>query len=600
MEQLFEELKRRNVLRIAIAYLAFSWLLIQIADTIFPAYDLPGSALTVLITMLVIGFVPAVILSWTFDLTPEGVKRDRDVGQTTPVSAAVVKKLDRLIIVVLVLALGYFAFDRFVLAPDRAAVREAAVAEEARFEAVVGFYGDRSIAVLPFENMSSDPEQEYFGDGIAEDISSLLGSIRELRVIARSSAFAFKGKELAISEIAERLDVGHILEGSVRKSGNRVRVTAQLIQARTNTQLWAQTYDGDLEDIFAIQDEIAGDVTSNLQIELLRPLPQSRVTDPEVIALTQQAKQISEIGGRDKGERMRPLLQRALEIDPDYVPALEWLGSAEFDSHAAGFVSDEEFERRGDQIIQRILTLDPNNATITMLDAFYANREDNDLERAAELFERALSHDATNSNVVNVAGLFAIEIGKFDTAIRILNHATAIDPLCYQCLLQLSRAHMHAGNFAAAEASRRRFMAIGSGGAYELGLMKLLQGDAAAALAIYQQHDSRSWSAAGRAMAHHDLGENESAEAALAEILATESPWPGTVSSTYAWMGRKDAAFEWLRLFAEQELTWARFSVFKPEYRNLHDDPRWDEWRESIGRSAERLDAIAFDPDLPE
>jgi len=601
MGQFIDELKRRNVLRIAIAYLAFSWLLIQVADTIFPAYGLPGSALTILITMLAIGFVPALVLSWAFEITSEGVKRDQDAGRTTPVSVAAGKGLDRLIVVVLVLALGYFAFDKFFLAPDRAAIREAEVAEQARFEAVAGFYGDRSIAVLPFENMSSDPEQEYFGDGIAEDVLSLLAGIRELRVISRSSAFAFKGQGLEISEIAERLDVGHILEGSVRKSANRVRVTAQLVQARTNTQLWAQTYDRDLEDVFAIQDEIAADVTSNLQIKLLRPLQKSRVTDPEVRALTQQAKQISEIGGADKGERMHPLLQRALEIDPNYVPALEWMGSANFDRHAAGFISDEENERLNEQIKQRILELDPGNVTLIMVSAFNAHRS-NQLEEAADLFERAIAKDSSNSNVVRVAGSFALAIGDLDTAIRILRHSTAIDPLCYQCLYYLSMAYMYAGEFDAAEKTRERYLAIGSGGRYYLGLIKLLQGDVAGALAVYEAFpEDQAQGSAGRAMAYHDLGEMENAESALTELLAIEGMQKEIrIAEAYAWMGQKDAAFEWLQLVTEQEPAMAHYSVFVPVFRNLHDDPRWDEWRESIGMSAERLDAIEFNPELPE
>ncbi len=597
---LIPELQRRNVIRVATAYVVAAWLIIQITETTFPVFGFSDNAVRVVIIVLGIGFVPAIVGAWVFQLTPDGLKRDRGADHPQAETQISSRNLDRAIIVILVMGISYFAFDKFVLAPDRSAEREAEVAEQARAEAVVGFYGDRSIAVLPFENMSSDPEQEYFADGIAEDVLSLLAQIRELRVISRSSAFAFKGEGLEIPEIAERLDVAHILEGSVRKSGNRVRVTAQLIEARTDTHLWAQTYDRDLEDIFAIQDEIAADVARNLQIELLRPLPKSRVTDPEVRALTQQAKQIYEIGGRDRGERMHPLLQRALEIDPDYVPALEWMGSANHHRHGVGDISSEEFERLSDQILQRILELDPGNATVIMVSAFQADMA-NDLEQAAELFERALSKDVSNSNVVRVAGLFALNIGDFDTAIRILKHSTAIDPLCYQCLYLLSRAHMYAGNLIAAENARERWMAISSrGGGYHLGLMKLLQGDAVGALAVYQPHTDLAQSAAGRAMAHHDLGDTEKAEAALAELLSAQTRQKTLIAETYAWMGQKDAAFESLRSLVEQDVAQVRFSLFIPVFRNLHDDPRWDELRESIGMSAERLDAIEFNPDLPE
>lgn len=597
---LISELRRRNVLRVALAYIIAAWLIIQVVETLFPVFGFSDKAIRTVVVVLGIGFVPAVVGAWVFQFTPDGLQLDKGVDHPQVVSQSTSRNLDRAIIVVLVLGMSYFALDKFVLAPDRAAVREAEVAEQARAKAVVGFYGDRSIAVLPFENMSSDVEQEYFADGIAEDVLTLLAGIRELRVISRSSAFAFKGQGLEIREIAERLDVAHILEGSVRKSGSKVRVTAQLIEARTDTHLWAQTYDRDLEDIFAIQDEIAADVAKNLQIELLRPLPKSRPTDPEVRALTQQAKQISEIGGRDKGERMHPLLQRALEIDPDHVPALEWMGSANFDRHVAGFIDDEEFERLNEQVLQRIFELDPDNATLMMVSAFEAGRANN-LEQAAELFERTLSTDASNSNVVNIAGFFALEIGHFDTAVRILKHATAIDPLCYQCLYQLSRAYMYAGNFDAAEQTRERYIAIGSGGRYWLGLIKLLQEDAAGALAVYEAFpEDQAQGMAGRAMAHHDLGETEKAEAALTELLAAETGQKIRIAETYAWMGRNDDAFEWLQLIAEQDPAQARLSVFVPVFRNLHDDPRWDVWRESIGMSAARLDAIEFNPDLPQ
>ena len=598
---LISELGRRNVLRVAMAYIVAAWLIIQVVETLFPIFGFPDQAIRTVVIVLGIGFVPAVVGAWIFEFTPHGLKLDKDVDRSHVASRNTKRRLDQTIIVILVFAMSYFALDKFVFAPGRAIVREAEVAEQARTEAVVGFYGDRSIAVLPFENMSADPEQEYFADGIAEDVLTLLAGIRELRVISRSSAFAFKGQGLEIPEIASRLDVAHILEGSVRKSCNRVRVTAQLIEARTDTHLWAQTYDRDLEDVFAIQDEIAADVARNLQIKLLRPLPKSRVTDPEVLALTQQAKQISEIGGRDKGNKMFPLLQRALEIDPDYVPALEWMGSANFDRHAAGFISDEENERLNEQIKQRILELDPGNVTLIMVSAFNAHRS-NQLEEAADLFERAIAKDSSNSNVVRVAGSFALAIGDLDTAIRILRHSTAIDPLCYQCLYYLSMAYMYAGEFDAAEKTRERYLAIGSGGRYYLGLIKLLQGDVAGALAVYEAFpEDQAQGSAGRAMAYHDLGEMENAESALTELLAIEGMQKEIrIAEAYAWMGQKDAAFEWLQLVTEQEPAMAHYSVFVPVFRNLHDDPRWDEWRESIGMSAERLDAIEFNPELPE
>ncbi len=283
---LFAELKRRNVIRVATAYVVSAWVIVQVAETTFPFFGFSDTAIRNVIIILAIGFLPAVILSWIFQFTPEGIRRDTGEHRTAPQTT---RLLDRVIIVALVLGISYFAFDKFVLAPERAAEREAEVARETEIRVRTGFYGDRSIAVIPFDNLSSDPEQQYLADGIAEEVLNLLARIRKLRVISRSSAFAFRDENLEIPEIAERLNVAHILEGSVRKAGNRVRVTVQLIEARSDTHLWSNTYERELDDVFQIQDDIAADVVANLQIELLGALPRIRHVDPEVLALTAQA-----------------------------------------------------------------------------------------------------------------------------------------------------------------------------------------------------------------------------------------------------------------------------------------------------------------------
>jgi adenylate cyclase len=596
---LFHELKRRNVIRVATGYIVAAWLIIQVVETLFPIFELPANAIRVVVIALGIGFVPAIIVAWVFQITPDGVKLDKDAiaGEVTTSG----RNLDRAIIITLLLGISFFAFDKFVLAPDRAAEREAVVAEAARSEAIVGFYGDRSIAVIPFDNMSSDPEQEYFVDGIAEEVLNLLAKIRELRVISRSSSFAFKGENLEIPEIAERLDVAHILEGSVRKIGNTVRVTAQLIEARSDTHLWSETYERELEDVFAIQDEIAADVAKNLKIELLRPLPRSRRTDPAVRALTQQAKQIAEIRPFDAGAQMYPLLERALEIDPNYVPALEWMASANFFREDEGLISNEERLLRWEETSQRILKLDPDNTAVMTVLAFRASGR-GELEEAAALHAIALSKDATDSNMVRLAGSFARYIGKMETAERLLRHAVAIDPLCFRCLYLLSRTQLFSGDLAEAEKSRERFLALGNGGEFHYGLMRLLQGDAVGALAQYQTFEADSAQGpAGRALAYFDLGDQEQTEVELEKLQAMEtSEVDELIAQVAAYSGNSELAFEKLELLATNVQNGARSLVFNPLMKNLHSDPRWGVWRASIGMSEERLNAIEFNPDLPE
>ncbi len=599
---LIPELQRRNVIRVATAYVVAAWLIIQVVETTFPVFGFSDNAVRVVIIVLGIGFVPAIVGAWVFQLTPDGLKRDKGADQTPATSKISSRNLDRAIIVTLVLGLSYFALDKFVLAPDRAAEREAEVAEQARAEAIVGFYGDRSIAVLPFTNMTSDPEQEYFVDGIAEEVLNLLARIRELRVISRSSAFAFKGQGLEIPEIAERLDVAHVLEGSVRKIGNTVRVTAQLIEARTDTHPWSQTYERELENVFAIQDEIAADVAKNLQIELLRPLPRSAYVDPEVMSLTQQAKQLLEMRPDDVGRKTHMLLSRALDLDPDYVPALEWLISSDYFRWQEGLVSYAEMEERYEWIKARILEADPGNSLVDAMDA-WTFADNGMFEEAAALYSRSLSRDLTNSNALRLAANFARRLGRLETSIQLLKHAVAIDPLCFQCIYYLSRSYMYAGDYELALAARERYLAIGTGGVYHYGLMLLLQGEAQAALDHYlAQEDETSQEVAGRAMARYTLGDLQGAELELERLQAMRDEGDNVelLAVVAAWMSRNDRAFELLNEIAVADPGSARQLALDPPFRVLHNDPRWDTWLDSIGMSAERLDAIAFNPNLPE
>ncbi|HEY8010572.1 MAG TPA: hypothetical protein VIE67_06185, partial [Rudaea sp.] len=246
---LLAELKRRNVIRMAGLYLVGAWLVTQVASTVFPAFDVPGWVLRALIIVLVLGFVPALIFSWVFELTPEGLKRDAEVKPGESIAPSTARQIDRLIIVVLICALVYFAVDKFLLTSRRdnvAATPATATSEQVKTvplaaNAIPEIDKDPSIAVLPLVNMSSDKEQEYFSDGISEELLNLLAKVPKLRVIARTSSFSFKGKEVAIPEIARALNVAALLEGSVRKSGDKVRITVQLIRASDSSHLWSET-----------------------------------------------------------------------------------------------------------------------------------------------------------------------------------------------------------------------------------------------------------------------------------------------------------------------------------------------------------------------
>ncbi|MGB0135218.1 MAG: hypothetical protein WBP53_15395, partial [Dokdonella sp.] len=231
---LFAELKRRNVIRMGGLYLISAWLIVQVAETLLPLYATPDWVLKTIVMLLAIGFVPALVFAWIFEVTPDGIKRDVDVTPDQSIAPHTGRRMDRVIIGLLVITLGYFALDKFVFTPkQQPALTEATDTEvkpAALLENATKPANDNSIAVLPFVNMSSDPEQEFFSDGLSEELLNQLAQIPQLRVIARTSSFSFKGKEVDVETIAEALDVAHILEGSVRKSADTLRITAQLIR----------------------------------------------------------------------------------------------------------------------------------------------------------------------------------------------------------------------------------------------------------------------------------------------------------------------------------------------------------------------------------
>ena len=267
----FKELKRRNVVRVGIAYAVAAWLLIQVTDIVFPRIGLPDSAVTLVIALLAIGLIPALIFAWAFEMTPEGLKREKEVDRSESITPQTGRKLDRMIIGIMAVVIAFLLLDRFILNEGTGPSSRVNETQSVGIDSEVEAAKDEgpSVAVLPFVNMSGDAENEYFSDGLTETLLHMLAQLPELRVAARTSSFAFKGRNTSIGEIADSLGVAHILEGSEQKSGNRIRVTAQLIRATDGFHVWSQNYTRPLQDIFAIQDEIAQDVAGALDSSLL-------------------------------------------------------------------------------------------------------------------------------------------------------------------------------------------------------------------------------------------------------------------------------------------------------------------------------------------
>ena len=604
MGQLFEELKRRNVLRVAIAYLAVSWLLIQIVETLFPIFGQSDALVRIVVILLIIGFPLILIFSWLYELTPDGLKLERDVDRSRSTVNRTGKKLDRAIIVVLTLSLGYFAFDKFVLDPARDAEREETVAKQARSEALVESYGDKSIAVLPFVNMSDDTGNEYFSDGISEELLNLLSKIPQLRVISRSSAFSFKGKGIAIPALAEQLNVAHVLEGSVRKVGNRVRITAQLIDARSDTHLWSETYDRTLDDIFATQDEIAARVVAQLKLTLLGNETLSvRKTDPEAYALFLQARYLRLQDNPEAYVKALHLYQESLAIDPDYPPALEGLAEMYVYHGLFGLLPVGEASRLARQTIDRAIAIDPDFAVGVAGLGWIAILYDHDMAAAARHFERALMLDPTDLDIIDGVAYVAEAIGRLDTALAFREYAVARDPAGPVGHFDLGLIYLKLGRPDDAATNVRTALALHPehfGAWAVLGLALLAKGETRAAVEAIEQETIEMYRLSGLAFAHYELGQQDESDKFLAELIEKHAKKASTeVASVFAWRGDNDHAFEWLERSLENNETALANIASHYTFRNLHDDPRWQPFLAKMGQSDAQLAAIKFDVRLP-
>ncbi|HEU5181049.1 MAG TPA: protein kinase [Candidatus Polarisedimenticolia bacterium] len=461
----------------------------------------------------------------------------------------------------------------------------------------------KSIAVLPFMNMSSEKEQDYFSDGISEDLLNLLAKVHELKVVARTSSFSFKGKNVGIPEIGRQLHVAHVLEGSVRRNGNQVRIAAQLIQAADGFQIWSEIYDRRLDDIFKIQDEIAADVVKELKITLLGEAPKARETDPKAYALYLRATALEQDMSAEGFAKSDALYRQALEIDPRYAPAWSGLSINFINKQALGILSGELGYARAREASEKAVTLDPSYAPAHATLGYIADSL-NDLPGAARHFEKALALDPNNTRVLLNAANLLRGLGRKDEALALLESIVPRDPLNAPLLNVLGSAQTDAGRFDDAIATCRTLLDLkpGRGRAhYCLAVAMMLKGDAAGALAEIQEETSEAVRMIGLPMAYHALGRRADSDAALAALIAKlEKDAPYNIAYVYAFRGEADKAFEWLDKASAEEDPGLAEIVFESMFNNIHSDPRWLPFLRKIGKAPDQLAKIHFTlpPDL--
>lgn len=625
----YDELKRRNVVRAAVLYFIASWLILQVADVLFDAMELPAVWVRLVLAILILGFPLALIFSWVYEMTPDGLKREKDVDRSRSAKSNTGRKINILIIVMLALAIGAVTLDQLVdqvstfvligvivllivaailiarLVPPADPIptldETTGATEVSRTSPAKD--SPNTIAVLPFVNMSSDKEQEYFSDGLSEELLNLLTKIPKLRVAARTSSFSYKGKDVKVAQIGEELNVTYILEGSVRKSGNRVRITSQLIQAENGYHLWSETFDRTLDDVFAIQDEIAAKVVVQLKIKLLSVVPVVKETDPEAYALFLQARHLGRQGTAEAFVQSIAMYKQVLAIDPAYVAAWDGVATVYCDQTDRGLRPINEGYSLAREAANNTLAIDSDFAKGHARLGWIANNYDGDLAAAAQHFRRALALDATDLEILDDAASLAVSLGRLEQGIALQEYVLARDPLNVKCHRRLGISYLFAGRPDDAIRSFRTALALSPGmlGTHQLtGIALLLKAEPDAALAAIQQDDN-SWREIGLIIAHHAVGQTAESDAALAKAIETsEQTAAYNIAFTLAFRGEADRAFEWLDKAEKYRDPGLSQIANMPMFANIHSDPRWVQFLEKLGRSPKQLAPIEFEVKPPE
>ena len=438
---LFQELKRRNVIRVAALYLVSSWVLLQLADVLASLLNAPDSVGSIVVLLLILGFFPAVIFAWVYEMTPEGLKREADVDRTHSHTPETGKKINVVIIVLLVIAIGGLIADRLV--PETTVEVDDVLAKstEAPIDAL-------SIAVLPFADLSQDQDQQYFTDGLSEELLNLLVRVDDLHVASRTSSFAYRGSTLSVPEISQALRVGHILEGSVRKDGDRIRITAQLIEAETDRHLWSENFDRELVDIFAIQDEIANAIvqalTGKLGVGAERAISVEVATENlDAYEMYLTARELF-LKRAELPESIR-LYRAAIELDPSFARA--WEGLAAVEAVANDWIADDiDHHPLAREAAEKALSLDPGLSMPLAVLGSVASEADHDYIGSLEYLNAALEKDPKNTTAWLWLGIRWSTSGFLDDSIEALRKCVALDPGYLNCRQHLAYVYLVKGD----------------------------------------------------------------------------------------------------------------------------------------------------------
>ena len=574
------ELKRRHVYRVAIAYAVVAWLLIQVATQVFPFFEIPNWVVRLVVLVSVLGFPISLIIAWAFEMTPQGMKRAEEIAPNEYIPHWSTRKFAALIVTIAVLATGVLMFQLVRSKPTSPAQITAAAMPS-----------QKSIAVLPLLNESGDPGDEYFSDGLSEELIAALAQVRGLKVIGRSSSFRFKDKKEESKAIGEKLGVSTLLEGTVRKQGDQVRIVAELINAADGSELWSRTFDRELKDIFAVQSEIAMAVATSLELTVLganeKSAQNAATKSVEAHNAYLQGHFYFERRNLEDYRKSVGFFDQAIHLDPGYA-----LAYAER-SEAWAWIGDLSSEKQKEAWAaagtdaEKAVAIDPHlaeaHAALGWVRFFI---EWKFAEGLAEL-GRAQELSPWNPTANDLMARVVVYLGQFQEAEKLARQAIELDPLGYQARTSLARVLSAEGKLDEAEAAGRKGVELqptAAGNHRWQVFVAIQRGNGAAALREAQLEPNEGYRRFELALAHYARGDRSAADAALAELIAKDRNFLAyQIAEVYAWRGEKDKAFEWLQISLNDHDTGTLSLLIDPLMRGLSDDVRYDGLLAKIG-----------------
>ena len=538
----FGELKRRNVYKVAVAYAVVGWLLIQVATQVFPFLEIPNWTIRLVILVTAFGFPIALIIAWAFELTPEGIKRTEDADAARQHSRGSV--WIAVVAIAAALSLGLFFLGRYTAGRNTLRQNEAATA-----------FSEKSIAVLPLVNTSGDPSNEYFSDGLSEELIAVLAKIPELKVIGRSSSFFFKGKSVDSAAIGHKLGVANLIEGSVRKQGDRVRIVAELISAADGRSLWSDTYDRELKDVFAVQAEIAKSVAEQMKVKLLGERQQSDAAPSnENLAAHNAVLQADFYFQQLTPESVRraiQFLEEAVRLDPNYALAYAKLSQA-WRQYAASFATDDAQKAYAEarRAAEKAISLAPDLPEVRMAVGLLAFTPDLDFRAAEKEFRRVLEYAPNHAAAKTYLGAMLSAQGQLAEAEQICREAVSLDPLGTSSWYNIGRVVVGLGRYKEAEELFRKGLEIqpqASRFHSYLALLDIVQNRPTQAMTNARLETEGFWRDYAIALVHQTQDYRVAADAALKDFIARNSNGGAfQVAVLFAARKEPEKMFEWL------------------------------------------------------